>query len=111
VELLLEKGAVLDARNREMATPFALAAWRGGLDAAKVLLEKGADIEAKNLRGQTPLFYAAAGPNAVNLVTFLIQRGADINVRDTTGITALTMAIDHDRGPAIEILRTHGAVE
>jgi len=63
------------------------------------------------VRGQTPLFYAAVGPNAVNLVPLLIDQGAEINVRDATGITALTMAINHDRQPAIEILRAHGGVE
>jgi len=111
VMLLVETGAEVDARNREMATPFALAAWRGGLAAASVLLEKGADIEARDLRGQTPLFYAAAGPNAVNIVAFLVQHGAKINVRDATGVTPLTVAIHHGRQPAIEILRAHGGVE
>ncbi len=89
VRLLLRKGAQLDPRNRELATPLALAAWRGSLDAAKVLVAEGADVEAKNVRGQTPLFYAVLGPNAVNLVPFLIAHGAVINVRDRTGITAL----------------------
>jgi ankyrin repeat protein len=111
VTLLLEKGAEIDARNREMATPLALAARKGGLDAAKVLLAKGADIEAKDVRDQTPLFYAVVGPNAVNVVPLLIQHGAKINVRDTAGITALTLAINRDRQPAIEILRAHGGVE
>jgi ankyrin repeat protein len=111
VTLLLKNGAKIDARNRELATPLALAAWRGSLDAAKVLLAKGADIEARNVRGQTPLFYAVVGPNAVNLVPFLIEHGAEINVRDTAGITALDLAIRHDRKPASEILRVHGGVE
>jgi uncharacterized protein len=111
VRLLLKKGAQLDPRNRELATPLALAAWRGGLDAAKVLVAAGADVEAKNARGQTPLFYAALGPNAINLVPFLIEHGAVINVRDTTGITPLALAIDRDRQSAIEILRAHGGVE
>ena len=111
VRLLLKNRAQLDPRNRELATPLALAAWYGALDAAKVLVAEGADVEAKNVRGQTPLFYAAVGPNAVNLVPLLIDQGAEINVRDATGITALTMAINHDRQPAIEILRAHGGVE
>jgi ankyrin repeat protein len=57
------------------------------------------------------VFYAVVGPNAVNLVAFLLEHGAEINVRDTTGVTPLTMAISHDRQPAIEILRVHGGVE
>ena len=70
-----------------------------------------AKIEAKNALGQTPIFSAAVGPNAVNLVPFLIEHGAAINVRDSNGMTALAWAITHDRHPAIEILRAYGGIE
>lgn len=56
VKTLLENGAMVDARDKEMNTPLMLAVTNNGtLDVVKYLVEHGADIRAKNNRDMMPL--------------------------------------------------------
>lgn len=63
IELLLESGANLEAKNQEAKnqfgySPLYAAACTGELEAVKLLLKKGANMEAVNNRGKTPLYGA-----------------------------------------------------
>ena len=60
LELLLMKGASIQATNNSHNTPLHLAALLGHKAAVELLLEKGASTEAKNEQGNTPLVSAAA---------------------------------------------------
>jgi cytohesin len=62
VELLLQHGATVDARDRRNGTPLHLAAWAGHLKVAEVLLRAGADLNAlaDYNGGATPLDLAFA---------------------------------------------------
>ena len=53
VEFLLNKGADVNAQDREGRTPLHYASERGHKDVAKLLIDKGADVNAKNNEGQT----------------------------------------------------------
>ena len=75
-ELLLERGAEIDARDEDSgATPLYNAASWGKLDVVKLLIDKGADVTARNKAGKTPL--AAAEENGFKEVASALRaRGA-----------------------------------
>ena len=54
-ELLIKKGAKVNAKDSDGWTPLHKAAYKGHLEVAKLLIEKGADVNAKNKWGWTPL--------------------------------------------------------
>ena len=54
-ELLLEYGADVHARNKNLSTALHVAAWHGKVDVVKSLLERGAKIDAVDRFGDTPL--------------------------------------------------------
>lgn len=59
VKLLLEKGADVNAANRNRRTPLHHASTNGYVDVVKLLLEKGADVNAAQSDGRTPLHHAS----------------------------------------------------
>ena len=56
---LLDRGAAIDAKDREGATALAKAAQAGKLPLIRLLLDRGANVNARAVDGSTPLFYAA----------------------------------------------------
>ena len=78
--VLLDRGAAIDAKDREGKTALAKAAEANKLPLMRLLLERGADANARAVDGSTPLLYAAEqdrGP----AVALLLERGADPNFR------------------------------
>ena len=55
LELLLARGAAVDARNGQSATPLHLAAGTGAINNVRILLAAGADREARNAEKQRPI--------------------------------------------------------
>ena len=64
VQLLLEKGADVEARDNDERTALHWAVRGGHTTVMQLLLEKGADVEAKDNRGWTPLGWAAYSGHA-----------------------------------------------
>ena len=54
VELLLSRGAHINAKDGDGNTPLHLSAVHGRKEVIDILLAKGADTHAKNKAGQTP---------------------------------------------------------
>ena len=77
INILLDHGATIEARDNHGWTPLHDAASNGHQATAAFLLERGANIEARDNNGSTPLFYAISegNPDAAKL---LLQRGAQI---------------------------------
>jgi ankyrin repeat protein len=78
VELLLDHGAAIEARNREGCTALYAAAAGARLEVAGVLLERGADPNAASAAGETPLARArrVALPGAGAVAELLERHGA-----------------------------------
>ncbi len=128
VELLLQKGATVDARNGGGYTPLHFAAMNKHREVAELLLAKGADPSARDDAGGVPLHLAVlpigggvkmdgtgrawfSGPHAgTELVELLLAQGVDINVRNDRGNTPLhTAAWIADTDKVIELLLAQGA--
>jgi ankyrin repeat protein len=57
-QLLIAKGAEVNAKNVGGETPLDNAAYWGHKEVAKLLISRGADVNAKDDDGKTPLDYA-----------------------------------------------------
>jgi rhodanese-related sulfurtransferase len=89
--LLIEQGALFNARNADGNNALWLA-WVGRyLDMIDLLVEAGIDINNRNDNGATALMYAASAGIAT-VVERLLARGADIAPETLHGFTALDMA-------------------
>ncbi len=81
-QLLIAKGANVSARDSNGQTPLHMAESQA---VAQLLIAKGADVSARNRNGQTPLHYGRDR----QVAQVLIAAGADVNARDSTGQTPL----------------------
>ena len=90
LEILLKKGADVNARNAFNAT----ALLRAAADArkARLLIEHGADVKAAAQTGRTPLMVASRQQGNSSTVALLISKGADVKAADRNGVTALHQA-------------------
>ncbi len=91
VQLLLDRGAVVDGTNPQSNTPlwFACQSGRDAADrlaVAKLLIDHGADVNKRCEEGSMPIHYAAwRGPKA--MVTLLLDHGARHWIADDNGKT------------------------
>lgn len=77
-KILIEHGAVVNARAAWDETPLHIAAREGCADVCQLLLEHGAEINAVDENGQTPVFLAAfVGKEAA--CEMLLAKGAGVH--------------------------------
>jgi pectate lyase len=132
-EVLLAKGANVDARDSYVSSPLHYAAQNGHTDTVGLLISKGADVNAKNGAGEPPLQGAArfdrkdtiqlllekgATIATIHLAAHMgdlakteafIQGGANVNAWDGHGYKPLHYAAQNSRKQAIELLLAKGA--
>ena len=107
-ELLLLKGADVNAKNNDSQTPLHFAAAKGETQLVKLLISKGAELNAKDSYGFTPLHNAASGGNK-EAAEYLISKGAGINSRTSHGSTPLHLAVSYNHRDAVQSLLSKGA--
>ena len=92
VELLLYKGAQVNAQNESGKTALMLAAFSGKLNVVKELRNNNASYDIRDKSGCTVLHYAVDGGN-LDCIQYLLMDGLDVNVTDTvSGWTPLIRA-------------------
>ena len=90
-ELLVARGADLEALTPDKRTPLALAAAAGAADAARACVERGAAIEAADRAGDRPLHLAAKGGHE-RCCELLLEAGARLHAPNGAGATPLELA-------------------
>lgn len=125
LDLLLQYGADVDARNNRGRTPIAQAARERNLEAAAFLLEHGAEVNTKDHQGMTPLLSAVKalyewGPSYAGIaqvhgchqmVELLLKFGAEVHAVSYFGKNALFFARNEKFGSVSRLLREAGLQE
>src|SRR5207249_11953572 len=107
VKALLRRGAQVNAKDADGATPLMHAAIYGDPGLMKVLLDKGADPNARNKVGATALLWSV---HDVRKVRLLAGKGANVNARSEGGKTPLMLAAYYSDGAAtVKFLLDKGA--
>ncbi|MBS1787037.1 MAG: ankyrin repeat domain-containing protein [Acidobacteria bacterium] len=107
LELLISKGADVNAKNRRGSTPLHWAIH----DEAKVrlLVAKGADVNAQQVQNRTPLYLTAMLGNGLSTMRLLVSKGADPNIASVNGQTPLMMAAGRGNIADVQLLLKQGA--
>jgi ankyrin repeat protein len=110
-QLLLERGAYVNARDDDHQTPLLLAMQYDRSDLVRFLLEYGADPNLEGASGKTPLHMLSDCRADCILVVAqsLLERGADVNALDKDHQTPLLLAMQYDRSDLVRFLLEHGA--
>jgi palmitoyltransferase len=90
--LLLERGALIEAKDNDGQTALHWACVRGALPCAELLLRKGASLRAADSKGYTPLHVAAQYGHTGMIYHFKMRWNAEVNITDLDGRTALHWA-------------------
>jgi ankyrin repeat protein len=93
VQLLLDKGAEINAKDINNMTPLALAAEQGHEGVVRILLKKGPKLESRDSGiWRTALAHATAEGHLA-IVKMLIESGADTETKDIDGSTPLMVCV------------------
>lgn len=107
MKLLLDKGAMVNAKNTFDATALLWAA--GDAVKAHMLIDHNADVNAQSKQGRTPLMIAARTDGNSAIVGLLLSKGADPRPSDALGVTALHQAALAGDLESIRLLLGKGA--
>lgn len=112
VEMLLNRGAEVNATDRRLDTPLHVAAKALSVPAAEILLAHKADVDARNERGESPLHGVAYGgqDRAADdeqreiLGKLLLRAKATVDAADNDGMTPLHVAAVRGRDRLLAVL-------
>lgn len=90
VQMLLEAGADVHARDVSGLTALHQSAFRGYVEVVELLLNFGADANSQDMCGTSALHQAAFKGHR-EVVQLLLDRGANVDAKDERGSTALHM--------------------
>jgi ankyrin repeat protein len=91
VEMLVNRGARVNAQDKKGKTPLMAACSRGYKDAARALLCNGANVDHASAKGNTALMKAAYYGHA-DVVQLLLDAGADPQLKNKSSMSALILA-------------------
>jgi ankyrin repeat protein len=116
VDLLLKKGADINARDSTNGAPLSqgnspliLAAAMNRLDTVQRLLAhtKKPDILLREMEGKTAFWFAVANEN-LEMTKLLLSQGSKINLPDKSGASVLTTTVLHKKYEVLDFLIAKG---
>ena len=108
LQLLIDKGADVNAQGGEYGNALQAAASHGNIDAIQLLLDKGADVNAQGgMYGNT--LQAAVFKCNVEAVELLLGKGADMNAQSIFYGSALQAAASCGNVDAMKMFLNNGA--
>ena len=108
VQLLLNKGADIDATNNDGNTALMWAVKSGRETIMQLLLDKGANIETTDNNGDTALMCAVKSGRET-IVQLLLDKGANIEATNKYREAALIRAVKDGRETIVQLLLNKGA--
>lgn len=109
VELLLSKGADVNALDSFSITALHTASGNGDLAMVELLESKGADANSRGQTGATALHLVSRGDHMAK-IELLLSKGADIDARnDDDDETALQVAPHNNRQSIVDPSTSKGA--
>jgi ankyrin repeat protein len=108
VQILIEKGASVNAVTTHNETPLHLASRIGDLETVALLIEKGAYVNAVTTNNETPL-HSDSGLGDLETVELLIEKGASVNAVTTDNETPLHWASRRGDLKTVALLIEKGA--
>lgn len=110
IELLIDEGANVNARDDFGGTALREASVGNNAEVVNLLLAAGADINSRDDRGMSSLMYAAGFNQDLNVTKVLLENGASINARSEDGMSALIYAAGYNQNPDVtKVLLEKGA--
>ena len=114
MRLLLEKGAQVNACDKEHCTPLMIASKNSHVNVVKLLIDREADLALQDQDGETAIHYAVEKDgrdgNSDEILSCLIENGADVNVRSNDNCTPLMVGSRHNcHIDLLKLLVKHGA--
>lgn len=107
-QLLLDRGADLQARDEEGLTALHYAAATGNLPTLRALLDAKAKLAVSDKNGTTPLHWAAARGRK-ETAQALLAADAPVDPADKEGQTPLHLAVAAGQEVLVRLLLDHGA--
>ena len=110
VQVLIDAGADIEAKNENGRSPLLLACEVSKLDAVKMLVEAGARVCATDSEGATCLILAAYFGHTETVRYLVGLKEVDVNHTADGGETALHDASRENHPDVVRVLLEHGAV-
>ncbi|KAK1690156.1 hypothetical protein BDP55DRAFT_544336 [Colletotrichum godetiae] len=111
LQLLSDKGALIDFPTQGNLTPLSVACRHGQYAVADFLIQRKASVHARDTKGRTPLSWACEAEVAsTGLIELLLDHDAEAEIQDHNGRTPLSYACSTSKGHGMaEVLIRKGA--